>query len=125
MTEDTDLKALTKYSKSPLSRRASTMARNHKAGIRTARHGKFKIEIATRYAVQVNGRKVPMVIEVGPDGSVSCHDIPHYITASAVDLVKAVIDAYPERFASSAKGKVSPRPKPKSDRSAKPRRKGR
>lgn len=125
MTEDTDLKALTKYSKSPLSKRVSAMARDHKAGIRTSRHGKFKIEITTRYAVQVNGRKVPMAIEVGPDGSVSSHDIPHYIAASAVDLVKAMIDAYPERFAPSAKSKGSPRLKPKARRSATPKRKGR
>lgn len=125
-TDSRDLAALRKYTKKPLPKRAS-MAAKGKPSLRVADYGKHKIEIATAYTVRVDGRKVPVTIEVWQNGNVFCSALPHYSPASAVDLVKMLIDTYPDDFAGSAKRRRAARPQPKKRRAAasgKARRKG-
>jgi hypothetical protein len=55
-------------------------------------HRGHTVEIVTHYAITIDGEPWEQPIEVHPDGSVSYHGLPQYYVASAVDIVKAVID---------------------------------
>ena len=66
--------------------------------IREAEHGGHRIVITTSYEVQVDGRPLHSHFIVTDDGQVQCHAMPNYTFSSAVDLVKAMIDVFPEEF---------------------------
>lgn len=75
-----------------------------------------EIEIVTTYKILVDGRKIRAPLGVDASGQVHCHSLPNYQTASAVDMVRALIDGFPEEFE---------RKPAKSRSKAPPRRKGR
>ena len=67
-----------------------------------------KIEILTRYKIEVDGKKVKAPFSVDGLGRVHCHSLPNYLTPSAVDMVKMLIDNFPLEFgAKAAKSKKS------------------
>jgi hypothetical protein len=80
----------------------------HHAGtesIRTARHRGHEIVVKTRYDITIDGRPVTGHLGVSNDGHVHYHPIPNLSFASALDMVKAIIDVFPDRFMSKARGK--------------------
>ncbi|MFI5531214.1 hypothetical protein ACIA8O_22055 [Kitasatospora sp. NPDC051853] len=57
-----------------------------------------RITITTTYEITVDGRPLPAHIGVDDSGEVHCHALPAYQVASAVELVRALIDAFPDDF---------------------------
>lgn len=66
--------------------------------VRTAEHRGHTIELITHYEIRVDGRPVEIPLHVDNDGRVTCHAVPNYQSVSGVDVVKKVIDAYPDSF---------------------------
>ena len=106
---DTQLSHLANYA-----RKKPTKHGAHHSGktptLRSFLIGKRKVDIATIYKVWVDGKIVKMAIVAAPDGSVTCHDLPFYVANSAVDVVKAVLQA---RLASKTKSPAAKPPKKK------------
>ena len=67
--------------------------------IREVEHQGHHIVIGTTYRIEVDGHPVSGEFVVTDDGQVQCHALPNYTFASAVDLVKSMIDIFPEDFA--------------------------
>ena len=61
-----------------------------------------KIVIGTTYRIEVDGRLVGGHFVVTDEGQVQCHAMPNYTFSSAVDLVKSMIDVFPEDFSGAA-----------------------
>ncbi|CCJ05727.1 hypothetical protein [Methylocystis sp. SC2] len=57
-----------------------------------------QIEIVTTYKILVDGKQIRAPLGVDAAGQVHCHSLPNYQTASAVDMVRALIDGFPEEF---------------------------
>jgi hypothetical protein len=70
--------------------------------IREATHRGHHIVIRTRYQIEVDGKPIEGHLGVTNDGQVHYHAIPNYSFASAVDLVKQVIDTFPDDFPAPA-----------------------
>ncbi|ULO24043.1 hypothetical protein [Methylocystis sp. SB2] len=74
----------------------------HSAGgaqsVRKDSYRDHEIEIVTTYAILVDGKKIRAPLGVDASGQVHCHSLPNYQTASAVDMVRALIDGFPEEF---------------------------
>ncbi len=66
--------------------------------VRTATHRGHEIVVRTTYEIEVDGRPLKGHLNVGNDGSVHYHPLPNYSFDSALDLVRQVIDSFPERF---------------------------
>ena len=101
-SEIADAAPLKRYAKVALGPKLNPahMAHETMAGIRKADHAGHKIEIRTEYQITVDGKSLTIPhLSVGNDGQLVCHALPNYVFASAVDLVKAIIDAYPDEFA--------------------------
>lgn len=71
---------------------------------READHKGHRIEVLAEYRILVDGNPVNVRFDVDNAGRVTCHAVPNYVTVSAVDLVKRLIDAFPESFASTTGG---------------------
>jgi hypothetical protein len=57
------------------------------------------IVIRTTYEIEVDGRSLHGHMGVTNDGQVHYHAVPNLSFASAVDLVKQLIDTFPDDFA--------------------------
>ena len=66
--------------------------------VRTDVYKKREIRITTTYDIRIDGRPVGGHIEVSPEGRVHYHGLPAYSWMSAVDLVRQVIDSFPDEF---------------------------
>src|SRR5581483_7423088 len=73
--------------------------------VREATYGAHHIMVRTTYQIEVDGKPVQGHILLSNDGSVQYHGLPNYSFASAVDLVKQLIDAYPDDFPAPARGR--------------------
>ena len=60
-------------------------------------HG-HHIVIRTTYRIEVDGMPIEGHLGVTNDGQVHYHAVPNLSFASAVDLVKQLIDTFPEDF---------------------------
>jgi len=67
--------------------------------IREVEYHGHHILIGTTYRIEVDGRRVGGEFVVTDNGEVQCHALPNYTFASAVDLVKSMVDIFPEDFA--------------------------
>jgi hypothetical protein len=67
-------------------------------GVREFTHGGHIVKIITTYRVEVDGNPIRAHLSVDEDGQVYTHATPFVTYSSAVDLIKAVIDAYPDAF---------------------------
>ncbi len=70
--------------------------------VREFTHAGHVITISTTYWVEVDGQPIPAHLSVDEDGLVFTHATPFVTYASAVDLMKAVIDAYPHAFSGAS-----------------------
>ncbi len=62
-----------------------------------------KITIYTQYEIRVDGKPLGGHIYVDNSGKVSAHALPNYSFISAVDLVKKMIDEFPDDFTTKKK----------------------
>jgi hypothetical protein len=69
--------------------------------VRELTHKGHDIKIITTYRVEVDGKPADMHLSVDEDGQVYTHATPFVTYASAVDLMKEVMDAYPDAFSDS------------------------
>jgi hypothetical protein len=65
---------------------------------REATYGGHHIVIRTTYQIEVDGTPIEGHLGVTNDGQVHYHAVPNLSFASAVDLVKQLIDTFPEDF---------------------------
>ena len=72
--------------------------------VRTAEHKGRHIEMVTSYEISIDGQPVHFHASVGDDGLLRCHESPYAQLASAVHLVKHLIDLYPEAFGGKDSG---------------------
>ncbi len=70
--------------------------------IREASHRGHRIVIRTTYRIEVDGISIDGHIGVTNDGRVHYHAVPNLDFASAVDLVKQLIDTFPADFPTPA-----------------------
>ena len=70
--------------------------------VREATYRGHHIAIRTTYRIEVDGRPILGHLGVTNDGQVHYHPIPNLGFASAVELVKQLIDAFPEDFEAGA-----------------------
>ncbi|MEA3060382.1 MAG: hypothetical protein QOJ94_163 [Sphingomonadales bacterium] len=66
--------------------------------VRTATHCGHEIVIKTCYEISIDGKPLASHLSVGDDGAVHTHALPEYAFTSAVDLVKQIIEAFPDEF---------------------------
>lgn len=69
--------------------------------IETLREDDYKghhITIRTTYKIEVNARALQLPLALDNDGNLHCHSLPNYQFASALDMVKRLIDNFPEDF---------------------------
>lgn len=69
--------------------------------IRKDEYKGHKIVIVTKYEIEVDSKKIFPPMHVSNNGSVGAHILPNYASSSAIDLVKTLIDCFPEEFARS------------------------
>ena len=72
--------------------------------VRQADYQGHHIVIRTRYQIEVDGRMLMGHVDVTNDGQVHYHPVPNLSFASAVDLVKRLIDVFPDDFARKGRG---------------------
>ena len=70
--------------------------------VREATYRGHHIAIRTTYRIEVDGRPILGHMGVTNDGQVHYHPIPNLGFASAVELVKQLIDTFPEDFEAGA-----------------------
>lgn len=66
--------------------------------LREDHHKGHHIVIRTTYRIEVDGKVLQVPLALGNDGQLHCHSLPNYQFASAVDMVKTLIDNFPEEF---------------------------
>ena len=66
--------------------------------VREIEHNGHKITIYTQYQIKIDGKPFSGHIYVDNSGKVSAHALPNYSFVSAVDLVKKMIDEFPDDF---------------------------
>ena len=72
--------------------------------VREATYRGHHIVIRTSYHIEVDGVPVEGHLGVTNDGQVHYHAVPNLSFASAVDLVKQLIDTFPEDFQARSEG---------------------
>ena len=72
--------------------------------VREADYRGHHIAIRTTYQVSVDGRVLNVPLGVDNRGNVHCHSLPNYQFASAVDMVKQLIDSFPGQFGGGKRG---------------------
>ena len=80
--------------------------------VREANYQGHKITIKTTYRLEVDGRvfDVPLILDNA--GNLQCHSLPNYQFVSAIDMVKQLIETFPDDF---APGAAPPMPNPMPD----------
>jgi hypothetical protein len=66
--------------------------------VRTTIYHGHRIVVRTRYSVEIDGRPLDGHLGVTDDGAVHYHALPNYSFGSALDLVKQVVDSFPDDF---------------------------
>ncbi len=66
--------------------------------VREVEHNGHQIVIRTTYKVEVDGKAIRAPLGVDDSGQVHCHSLPNYQVASAIDMVKALVDNFPDDF---------------------------
>jgi hypothetical protein len=72
--------------------------------VREADYNGHHIVVRTTYKITIDGKPFDAGLGVTNAGNVHYHGIPNVAFASAIDLVKAVIDTFPDEFAKGPGG---------------------
>ena len=84
-------------------KRAQKHEHQKSESVREADYKGHHIVVRTHYEIEVDGRLVMGHMGVTNDGQVHYHPVPNLSFASAVDLVKQLIDIFPDDFGSSSR----------------------
>ncbi|MDQ3893843.1 MAG: hypothetical protein M3292_04135 [Actinomycetota bacterium] len=79
----------------------------HEHAVESVREDDYRghhIVVRTRYSIEVDGRPVTGHLAVTNDGRVHYHAVPNLSFTSAVDLVRRLIDAFPDDFEGDGTG---------------------
>ena len=74
--------------------------------VREADYAGHHIVVRTRYQVEVDGHMLMGHMGVTNNGQVHYHPVPNLAFGSAVDLVKRLIDIFPDDFAKKGQGRM-------------------
>jgi len=85
---------------------------DHGGSVRSFTHAGHKVKITTIYEIAIDGKPFKGTLGVGENGQVHCHSLPNYQTASAVDMVKYLIDIFPDDFTKKKRAAKNPVKKP-------------
>jgi hypothetical protein len=98
------LKSIGSYVKKHASGIEHTQGHQHEASetVREADYEGHHIVIRTTYHIEVDGKPVTGHMGVTDDGMVHYHPVPNISFASALDMVKQLIDVFPDDFSSAA-----------------------
>jgi hypothetical protein len=77
---------------------ADQHAGHETTAVREMAHQGHVVRIYTTYRVEVDGEPIRAHLSVDEDGRVYTHATPFVTYASALDLMRAVIDGYPDSF---------------------------
>lgn len=66
--------------------------------IREINYKNHNIVVKTTYEIEVDGKTMNSQIYVDNNGKVSSHVMPNYSFNSAIDLIKKIIDKFPDNF---------------------------
>ena len=77
---------------------------SHMAPMREADYNGHHITIKTTYEIKIDGKPFMGTLDVSNAGTVHYHGMPTAGFASALDLVKSVIDVFPDEFAAGSGG---------------------
>ena len=117
------VKSIVKYARKSASKLQKEPHGTHKASesVRETDYKGHHIKIRTTYRIEVDGKPVRAHIGVTQDGRVHYHPIPNASYASAIDMVKRLIDFFPSGVGTAEDGPHHMRKdkKPKATRPAK------
>jgi hypothetical protein len=71
---------------------------HHGDSVREDYYKGHRIVIRTKYEIEIDGHPFPGNLDVSNSGTVQYHGIPNVSSNSAVDLIRSVIDAFPDDF---------------------------
>jgi hypothetical protein len=71
---------------------------HHHEVVRTDTYAGHTIEVRTTYVIEVDGVPVTAHMHIDNDGNVICHAIPIYRSASMIEVVRRLIDVFPDDF---------------------------
>ena len=74
--------------------------------IRKAEHHGHHILVRTHYEIEVDGHRLMGHMGVTNDGHVHYHPLPNWSFTSAIDLVRQLIDTFPDDFATPGTGSM-------------------
>jgi hypothetical protein len=133
-------KSIAAYVKSNAARARKAQQMHHGESVvtREADYKGHHILVRTKYEVEIDGKPLMGHMGVTDSGSVHYHPVPNLSFASALDMVRKIIDVFPDDFGPSAKpdpmpgmGHASPgksgmamKKEPVGKKAAKPARKG-
>jgi hypothetical protein len=92
---------------------------------RMAEHRGHQIALETIYRVKVDGKLAKIPLMVDDTGAVHCHSLPNYQFDSAMDMIKAIIDLFPDSFGAKRQDTHHAHHGSRSSRSKKPARRRR
>jgi hypothetical protein len=90
-------------------------AHQHHEIVRTDTYRGHAIVVRTTYEIEVDGRPVTAHMHIDNDGNVVCHAIPVYQSSSMVEVVRRLIDVFPEDFPAPGGPAPGPTPPPEPD----------
>lgn len=76
--------------------------------VRTATHCGREIVIKTCYEITVDGKALSSHLSVDDQGNLHTHALPEYSFSSAVDVVKKIVEAFPDEFPCDDEGGGNP-----------------
>ncbi|MDE2366110.1 MAG: hypothetical protein KGM95_04160 [Betaproteobacteria bacterium] len=99
------LKSIDSYVKKHAPQVGAIQKHQHMASetIREADYEGHHIVVRTTYQIEVDGKPVMGHMGVTDDGRVHYHPVPNISFASALDMVKQLIDIFPDDFADAGK----------------------
>jgi hypothetical protein len=66
--------------------------------LRMDEHKGHSIVIHTTYLLEIDGKALQVPLSVDNEGRLHCHSLPNYQFRSAIDMVKYLIDIFPNDF---------------------------
>ena len=76
----------------------------HEASIREDHYKGHRITIRTTYEIEIDGRPFHGTLDVSNAGNVQYHGLPNVSANSAIELMRSVIDTFPDDFTATAGG---------------------
>ena len=94
-------KSIASYVKKHASQVKKIQTLRHKdmANVREADYEGHHIVVRTSYEIEVDGQMIMGHLGVTNDGKVHYHPVPNLAFVSAIDMVKKLIDIFPDDFA--------------------------